>query len=390
MLRDRISAVVAEIRRSVVTLRTSVGQSESLGTAIGSIARNLSEVSGVPIHVTLDEHTQRLRPEVEAELFRIAQEAMNNAVRHAQASAIDVHCQVHAPEAADHGHRQRPRAAGGPVHLARSAHHEGAGAAHQRRRSRSGRPHPAASPSPCDLPGNPRVRAPRSSRTTIQEKVTSMTATPTTVLLVDDHELIRNGLAGVFDLEDDMTIVAQAGSVVEALTKYDELRPDVVVADLQLQDGTGLDIVRAIRKVSNTTGLVVLTMHSGDDQIFAAMQAGASGFVGKDAPSGEVIRAARHAAVSPRSFVCTGLVGAMMRRSAAESTRLSDREHEVLLLLADGLGAAAIGEKLYLSESTAKSHIARIYQKLGASNRAQALVTAMRIGLLSSVRPVDS
>jgi DNA-binding NarL/FixJ family response regulator len=216
------------------------------------------------------------------------------------------------------------------------------------------------------------------------------TATPTTVLLVDDHELIRSGLAGVFDLEEDMHIVAQAGSVVEALKKYDEMRPDVVVADLQLQDGTGLDIVRSIRKVSNTTGLVVLTMHSGDDQIFAAMQAGASGFVGKDAPSGEVIRAARHAAVSPRSFVCTGLVGAMMRRSAAESTRLSDREHEVLLLLADGLGAAAIGEKLYLSESTAKSHIARIYQKLGASNRAQALVTAMRIGLLSSVRPVDS
>ena len=76
--------------------------------------------------------------------------------------------------------------------------------------------------------------------------------------------------------------------------------------------------------------------------------------------------------------------------SAAESTRLSDREHEVLLLLADGLGAAAIGDKLYLSESTAKSHIARIYQKLGATNRAQALVTAMRIGLLSSVRPVDN
>jgi signal transduction histidine kinase len=99
MLRDRISAVVAEIRRSVVTLRTSVGQAESLGTAIGSIARNLSEVSGVPIHVTLDEHTQRLRSEVEAELFRIAQEAMNNAVRHAEASAINVHCVVHAPEA---------------------------------------------------------------------------------------------------------------------------------------------------------------------------------------------------------------------------------------------------------------------------------------------------
>lgn len=99
MLRERISGIVAEIRRSVVNLRTSIGANESLGTAIGSIARNLSEVSGVPIHVTLNEHTQRLRPEVEGELFRIAQEAMNNAVRHAQASSIEVHCQVHAPEA---------------------------------------------------------------------------------------------------------------------------------------------------------------------------------------------------------------------------------------------------------------------------------------------------
>lgn len=99
VLRERITAVVAEIRRSLVNLRTSVGASESLGAAIGSIARNLTEVSGVPIHVTLDETTDRLRPEVEAELFRITQEAMNNAIKHAHASAIEVHCQVRAPQA---------------------------------------------------------------------------------------------------------------------------------------------------------------------------------------------------------------------------------------------------------------------------------------------------
>ncbi|MDQ4054711.1 MAG: response regulator transcription factor [Actinomycetota bacterium] len=207
------------------------------------------------------------------------------------------------------------------------------------------------------------------------------------ILLVDDHELIRDGLAAVIDLEDDMTVVATTGSVAEALASYADVTPDVVIADLQLQDGTGLDIVRTIRKESDDVGLIVLTMHSGDDQIFAAMEAGASGFVGKDAPAGEVVKAARHASVSPRSFICAGLVGAMMRRQASESSRLTEREHDVLLLLADGLGAAAIGEKLYLSESTAKSHIARIYQKLGAVNRAQALVTAMRTGLLSSVAP---
>ncbi len=99
MLRERITAVVSEVRQSVLTLRTSVGESESLGAAVGSVARHLSEVSGVPITVTLDEHTTRLRPEIEAELFRIAQEAMNNAVKHAQAASIDVVCQVYAPRA---------------------------------------------------------------------------------------------------------------------------------------------------------------------------------------------------------------------------------------------------------------------------------------------------
>ncbi len=208
-----------------------------------------------------------------------------------------------------------------------------------------------------------------------------------TVLLIDDHELIRNGLGAVLDLEPDLQVIATAGSVAEGIQRYHEFSPDVVVTDLQMQDGTGLDVVRTLRKENDKVGLIVLTMHSGDEQIFAAMQAGASGFVGKDAPSTEVIKAARHAAVSPKAFVCAGLVGAMMRRQSAESTALTEREHDVLLLLAEGLNAAAIGQKLYLSESTTKSHIARIYQKLGAANRAQALVTAMRIGLLSTVQP---
>lgn len=214
-----------------------------------------------------------------------------------------------------------------------------------------------------------------------------MSETKIKVLLIDDHELIRNGLGAVIDLEPDMDVVGTSATVAEGLAAYERLLPDVVVTDLQLQDGTGLDVVRTLRKKSDTVGLIVLTMHSGDEQIFAAMQAGASGFVGKDAPSTEVIKAARHSSVSPKAFVCAGLVGAMMRRSSGESTALTEREHDVLLLLADGLNAAQIGAKLYLSESTTKSHIARIYQKLGAVNRAQALVTAMRIGLLSTVAP---
>ncbi|MDO7869286.1 response regulator transcription factor [Nocardioides jiangxiensis] len=211
-------------------------------------------------------------------------------------------------------------------------------------------------------------------------------APKTRVLLVDDHELIRQGLARAFERDPQMEIVGQAGTVSQALAAYDALRPDVIVTDLQLPDGTGLDIVRSIRQNDDRTGLVVLTMHAGDDHVFAAMEAGASGFVGKDSPSSEVLGAARHAVVAPRTFLCSSLAAAMMRRATqtAQRPRLSAREQEVLDLLADGMGTAAIAGQLYVSESTAKTHIARIYQKLGATNRAQALVTAMRMSLLTA------
>src|SRR3546814_9844328 len=104
-----------------------------------------------------------------------------------------------------------------------------------------------------------------------------------------------------------MTGVGQAGGVAQALSVIRESKPVVVVTDLQLPDGNGLDIVRTIRKNDPAMGLVVLTMHSGDDQIFAAFEACASSFVGKDAPRTEVFSAARHAAISPRPFLCPNL-----------------------------------------------------------------------------------
>ena len=210
----------------------------------------------------------------------------------------------------------------------------------------------------------------------------------TTVLLVDDHELIRQGLARAFERDEDMTVVGQAGSLQEGVSAWASLRPDVVVTDLQLPDGHGLDVVRAIRASNDTTGVVVLTMHAGDDHIFAAMEAGASAFVGKDTRAAEVVSAAKHAAVAPRTFLCAGLSQAVMRRATSPAPpKLSGREAEVLALLADGLGTGEIAASLYMSESTAKTHITHIYQKLGAANRAQALVTAMRMGLLDHASP---
>ena len=210
----------------------------------------------------------------------------------------------------------------------------------------------------------------------------------TRVLLIDDHELIRQGLARAFERDDEMTVVGQAGSVAQGVKTYADLEPDVVVTDLELPDGHGLDLVRQVRQTSDAVGVVVLTMHAGDDHIFAAMEAGASAFVGKDSKASDVVSAARHAAVAPRTFLCAGLSGAMMRRATAPAPpRLSAREEEVLSLLADGLGTGEIAGSLYMSESTAKTHITHIYQKLGAANRAQALVAAMRLGLLDHASP---
>jgi DNA-binding NarL/FixJ family response regulator len=209
----------------------------------------------------------------------------------------------------------------------------------------------------------------------------------TSVLLIDDHELIRQGLAGAFSQADGFEVSGQAGSVADGIALAQEVAPDVVVTDVRLPDGSGLDVVRALRKENRTIGLVVLTMYAGDEQLFAAMDAGASGFVGKDAPTSSVISAARQATVTPLTFTCTGLAEAMVRRMSSGAPRLSDRERQVLDLLADGLGVTAIAARLYLSESTAKSHIGRIYDKLGAGNRAQALVAAMRLGLIASVTP---
>lgn len=210
---------------------------------------------------------------------------------------------------------------------------------------------------------------------------------PTTVVLVDDHELIRQGLRRAFERTGDFTVVGEAGSVAQALEVVSSLEPDVVIFDVRLPDGSGLDAAKKVRDAFPAMGIVVLTMYAGDDQLFGALEAGASAFVPKDAPAEDVISAARHAAVSPRAFTANDLAGAMQRRLTPSGPQLSPREREVLGLLADGLGVAAISKQLYISESTTKTHISKVYEKLGAANRAQALMTAMRLGLIKN--PAD-
>lgn len=207
------------------------------------------------------------------------------------------------------------------------------------------------------------------------------------ILLVDDHELIRQGLRRAFERDGDFEVVGEAGTLADARRLLGMTRPDVVILDVRLPDGNGLDAARKLRAESEDLGIVVLTMYAGDDQLFEALEAGASAFVPKNSPSEDVVAAARHAASSPRAFTANDLAEAMKRRMSPTGPQLSPREREVLNLLADGLGVAQISRQLYISESTTKTHISKLYEKLGAGNRAQALMTALRLGLLKREEP---
>jgi DNA-binding NarL/FixJ family response regulator len=205
-----------------------------------------------------------------------------------------------------------------------------------------------------------------------------------TVLLVDDHSLIREGLRRAFEQTEDLQVVGEAASVDEALALVRTLTPQVAVVDLNLGDGSGIDLVKRIRVDHPTMGLVICTMYEGDEHLLGALEAGASGFVLKSSPVTDVIAAARQAAVAPTSFTAHDLAGAMRRKMLEPQVRLTPREHEILQHLADGVSVAVLAKRLYISPSTAKTHMSKLYEKLGAQNRTQAIMNAVRLGLVKT------
>ena len=208
-----------------------------------------------------------------------------------------------------------------------------------------------------------------------------------TVLLVDDHSLIREGLRRAFEQTEDLEVVGEAGSVDEALAAVRNLSPQVAVIDVNLGDGNGIELCKRLRAQHAGMGLVVLTMYEGDEHLLGALEAGASGFVLKSAPVTEVINAARQAAMAPTSFTAHDLAGAMRRRVLEPQVRLTPREHEILQHLADGVSVAVLAKRLYISPSTAKTHMSKLYEKLGAQNRTQAIMEAVRLGLVKADVP---
>jgi DNA-binding NarL/FixJ family response regulator len=203
--------------------------------------------------------------------------------------------------------------------------------------------------------------------------------------IIENQALIRYALRELTSRHQDIEIVAECRSAEEARRLISLEQPDVVTISVNLPDGDGLRLARELRDRYAGLGIVILTSRGEDDILFRALETGVSAFVAETAPVEEVLSAIRHSAVAASSFTAAGLATALARRRVArESLALSPREIEVLCLLRDGLSVPAIAMQTYISYSTAKTYVARLYRKLGAVNRAQALMAAVQYGLISS------
>ncbi|MGN6681210.1 MAG: response regulator transcription factor [Streptosporangiaceae bacterium] len=206
---------------------------------------------------------------------------------------------------------------------------------------------------------------------------------PVHLAVIEGQPLIRYGLRELIAHHPDIEIVAECEAAADARRVIAEHRPNVVTGDVMLPDGDGLQLARELRDSYGDLGIVILTSKQEDDVLFRALETGVSAFVAKTAPVEEVLAAIRHAAVAATSFTASGLAMAFARRRAAqEQLALSPREKEVLHLLHDGLSIPAIAIELYISVSTTKTYVARLYEKLGAASRAQALMAALHHGLI--------
>jgi two-component system, NarL family, response regulator DevR len=202
---------------------------------------------------------------------------------------------------------------------------------------------------------------------------------PLRVMLVDDHEIVRDGIRAMLDPEDDVVVTAEAGSVQEAIDEAQRTRPDVIVMDVRLQDGSGIEATREIRADHPETRVLMLTSFADDEALFASIMAGASGYVLKQVKSGDLLRAIR-AVGAGDSLLDPSVTSAVLDRLRRgkhllrdeKLARLSPQEERILSLVADGRTNKEIGDELHLAEKTVKNYVSSILSKLEVARRAEA------------------
>jgi DNA-binding NarL/FixJ family response regulator len=204
------------------------------------------------------------------------------------------------------------------------------------------------------------------------------------VLIVEDHQVVADGLAALINDQKDMTVVGHAGSVGEAIARATELSPDVVLMDFRLTDGTGADAGAGIRQVRPETKLIFLTREDSDAVRFAALEAGASAFVHKSRAAAEVVEAIRVVAGGGSLFTPRTISALINKRREVESQleKLTPREKEVLRLMAEGAPSRDIASRLGISYTTVRTHIRSLGSKLGVHSKLEAIVKARELALV--------
>ena len=202
------------------------------------------------------------------------------------------------------------------------------------------------------------------------------------VLIADDHPVVRDGLRGVIDGQPDMHVVGEAGHGAEALARVDAEPVDVVLMDLRMPIMGGVEAIRQLRRTTPSVRVLVLTTFDTDRDVLPAIEAGATGYLLKDTPRDELLRAVR-AAHRGEAVLSPAVAGRLMGqvRTPAQDT-LSGRELEVLRLVAAGFTNREAAQKLFISEATVKTHLLHIYAKLGVRDRASAVAAGYQRGLL--------
>jgi DNA-binding NarL/FixJ family response regulator len=202
------------------------------------------------------------------------------------------------------------------------------------------------------------------------------------VLVVDDHPVVRSGLVGMLDGEDGLEVVGEAGDGDEALARVAALAPDVVLMDLRMPRLDGAGATARIVAEHPSTRVLVLTTYDSDADIVRAVEAGATGYLLKDAPKVQLVEAVR-AASRGETVLAPSVAGRLMSRLRTPAPEpLTAREREVLAAVARGLSNAEIGRELFIGEATVKTHLLRIFAKLGVDDRTRAVTVAMELGLL--------
>ena len=381
---DRLQSVVGQVdigiamvRRIASDLRPAPLDHQDLGGAIEYEARKIGAQSGIPITVS-NRVSEAIDPDRATAAFRIFQEAVTNAVRHAQATAITASVELRDRDSlmltvSDNGigmaaePRQFESALGllGMRERARRRrpHHHPAGPGHHRGHDAAGSPGSARHP-PDDMIGQaPTLR----------------------ILLVDDHPIVRRGLRDILVDTFSGSMIHEVGSGRDALTFARSHTWDVMILDLSLPDGSGLDVLKRARQVQPRLPVLILSMHAADQFARRAVAAGASGYLTKDTANAELVNAVSRLARGGKWFAPDVLEGMALGRppdrDGQPHERLSDREYEVLRMIGSGQTVSEIAAVLTLSVKTVSTYRARVLEKMGMRTNAELTYYAVRHGL---------